>query len=145
MRAAAEKVHRMRALMTEARGACLSICMSQSMPPGVPPFSQSTVWRIQNGRILPVSSCLNRAAHSVFVIIWRTARDSYRSERCAAARIRRCAGDRAEYSTHSRADQITAAALQRQWAGREQEWRGCAEAHGVYAHSRAARGGDHGL
>src|ERR1035441_7822157 len=46
---------------------------------------------------------------------------------------------------HASAARSTAAALQRQWAGREQEWRGCAEAHGVYAHSRAARGGDHGL
>src|ERR1035437_9080596 len=53
-------------------------------------------------------------------------------------------GQVAEQAAH-RTNQVTTAALQRQRAGREQEWRRRAEAYGVYAYWHGTRGDDLGF
>src|ERR1019366_3168606 len=60
-------------------------------------------------------------------------------------RVHQPHGGRVTEQAADRADQIPTAALQRQWAGREQERRGGAEVDGVHAYCRAARSGDHGV
>src|ERR1019366_4828545 len=62
-----------------------------------------------------------------------------------AAPVHQPHGGRVTEQAADRADQIPTAALQRQWAGREQERRGGAEVDGVHAYCRAARSGDHGV
>jgi len=62
--------------------------------------------------------------------------------RCCAAAAIWFARSKAAEEAFDRANQIAAAAQQRQWAGGNQEWRGGEKAHGVQPYHCAARGGD---